>query len=264
MNAASRGAWVSLTVASLFACNAVFGIEEGVLDDTLQGGTGGAAGSAGLGSAGSAGSGGPTSDVVIHPRALTFNARSATHPDDGLISGRLNTYSSLFGTTIEPDCEADNTCFSAQAGGEVCVRGTTMRIPNQDYDNYYGSALQIDLGNYTATPTAPWDRAQGAVRGLSFRISGTEIPSVRFNVGTPATASEEFPVYCQDLPAGQAERYEIIFDTLANPCWEPQLAQPLPEGVPFRDFVWSVTASELTDLSFDFCVGDIRPIVRAP
>ncbi len=262
MNAAGRGACGTVWVVSLCACNAIFGIKEGVL--TEQVGAGGAAGSANVDTAGSSGGGGLPSDVVIHPRALTFNARSATHPEDALLIGRLNTYSSLFGTTIEPDCEVDNTCFNAQAGGEVCVRGTTMRIPDQDFDNYYGSALQIDLGNYAATPTTPWDRAGGVVRGLSFRISGTAIPSVRFNVGTPATGSEDFPVYCQDLPAGQAEQYEIIFDTLENPCWEPALAEPLPEGVPFRDFVWSVTASEDTDLTFDFCVGDIRPIVRAP
>jgi hypothetical protein len=258
------------------ACNALASIEEGTLIADGQGGnTPDAAVDAEAStdaqrartSAEAGGSGTDTGlapDLIIDPTPLAFSGRTVSH-SGGLLAGELMTIHSPMGVKIMPDCDADSTCFSGQIGNEVCVSGSTERIPSADFDNYWGAQLHIRVADSQVVPERPpWDRAGGRARGLSFRLTGSVMGNLSFDVGAPASPEENYYAkYAVNVPASSGAQHAILFDTLVNPLWNPALATALPNDVPLLDISWTVGASDSRALTFDFCVSDIRLILAA-
>lgn len=284
----------------VLGCNAIFGIEEGIPEpaagsgsDGLPMGGGGVrdigsggnprleatggtrsqeSGGSGAGGAvnnaggtlngepppldaGRDGSTGLPPDLVLAGEALQFAAGLFTHSLG--ITGTLGTTKSPVGATIEPDCADDASCFAAVSGDSVCVRGLADRVMDGDYVNAWGVNLQLNMTG------GAWDRAGGRIKGISFVLGGSALPTMRFHATRPPTETETFSNYCQELQPVDGQRVDVIFANLKVACWNPAATNVLPADAILDTLGWQINAVADIAKPFDFCVSALRPIIDA-
>jgi hypothetical protein len=282
----------------LAGCNAVFGIEEGVPLESAAGqggsdtsvptvligggapGAGGGSGAraptAGMGSdgevpprmtvgAGGSGGGLPPSDagttgtpdllpgLALVDETLLFTGRSFSHSLG--LAGTLTTTKAVLGVTIEPDCALDADCFAAAGAGSFCVRGNVAPVMGNDFVNAWGVNLQLNLAG------GAWDRSAGLIKGISFKLSGSAIPGMRFHATRPPTTTESYDNYCQELTPVDGQRVDALFDDLKVGCWDPAASNVLPSVAILNTLAWQIDAVIGREKPFDFCVSELRPIV---
>jgi len=257
-------------------------------------GSGGASGTAGSGSAGTAGSGstgGPKmgSPFVITAGDSTDNGVTGLVVDSAGttgIDGIAQVIKSPLGTTVE----------STIKDGGLCMKGTTVVVPNMDYTNYWGAEIDLDLklvdsnGNGSAPPPAAdagadaggdaggaappartptgWNASAAGVVGFSFKVTGTVPVAFRFK-GLPLGADSSATTYCNQVAATDGATININFSQITFECWNPNgaalLSMPYPptnpDGKLLRTISWQVPADINIPFPFDFCVSDIKPIL---
>ncbi|MET0410132.1 MAG: hypothetical protein ABW217_02495 [Polyangiaceae bacterium] len=191
-------------------------------------------------------------DGLVLGAPLLIDSGSVSAPG---IDAAMTTFKSPLGSVIAPDCDGDQTCF--QADGEICVRGSTSRVPAlDDFSSYWGAMLQMAFA-------APWDRATrlGSAKGISFRIRGRAIPVLRLQVeGADTAGALEF--YCVPLAASDGERINVLFDELQTECWIGAGAK-LPAARAMVALDWQINAEIGIEKSFDLCLSDVRLILPA-
>jgi len=286
-----------LAALALWGCNAILGIEEGVpLDATPgQGGsevqgmapaiggsglapaTGGRGGGAGAtttqmgsspvlpspatsgGSAGAPGfdagteGGGLPPGLTVVDELTMFTGRAFSHSLG--LSGLLTTVKAVIGVSIEPDCAVDADCFAEASAGTFCVRGNVDPVIGNDFVNGWGLNLQLNLAG------EGWDRSAGTIKGVSFKLSGTALPDMRFHATRPPTATESYDNYCQELQPVDGQRVDALFDNLKVSCWDPAAYNALPAEAVVNTLAWQIDAVIGRAKPFDFCVSELRPIV---
>lgn len=281
---------------ALLGCNAILGIEEGVELTAGQGGSdlqlpapatasggGVPAVSGGGGAAGAATSQGG-SGTVLPPEATTGGSAGLAPVDAGMVgsdglppgltlaeeltaftgrafshslglTGLLTTTKAASGVTIEPDCAVDADCFAAASAGSFCVRGNVDAVIGNDFVNAWGVNLQLNLAG------DGWDRSEGAIKGVSFKLSGSALPGMRFHATRPPTSDESYGNYCQELQPVDGQRVDALFDDLTVGCWDPAADDVLPADAVVNTLAWQIDAVIGRAKPFDFCVSELRPIV---
>jgi hypothetical protein len=281
----------------VFGCNAILGIEEGVpLEATggqggtdmqlttpaiaagglvpAAGGQGGAAGAttAQMGSrpvlpsetlggsagasrfdAGTAGSDGLPPGLALVDELTMFTGRAFSHSLG--LAGILTTTKAAIGVTLEPDCALDADCFAEANAGSFCVRGNVDPVIGNDFVNGWGLNLQLNLAG------EGWDRSGGPIKGISFKLSGTALPDMRFHATRPPTTAENYGNYCQELQPIDGQRVDALFDELEVGCWDPAADDALPADAVVNTLAWQIDAVIGRAKPFDFCVSELRPIV---
>ena len=290
-------------VAGTLACSDEGGTDrENVGGSTQQvaqagaSGSGGATGTGGStqgssGAAGGSSTGGPRtgSAFVITAGDATENGTTALVVDSAGttgIDGIAQVIKSPMGTTVE----------STIKDGALCMKGTTVVVPNMDYTNYWGAEIDLDLklvdsnGN-GSTPTTVADAGADAggdagggtpparaaiglntttanIAGFSFRVTGQVPTAFRFK-GLPYGANPSAVTYCNQVAATDGATLNITFSQITYECWNPGgaalLSMPYPpdnpDGKLLRTISWQVPADINIPFPFDFCVSDIKAIL---
>ena len=227
-------------------CNAIFGIEEGVLDEDVQ-----------LGPPGDPFGRTPTTVRVDDEVALIVGAE-VTHSRG--LNGNLWTVKAPLGASIDPDCVADSSCFEDQTEAEACATGLVQPVLEDDFTNRWGANLQLNL-------LPALDRIATGVRGVAFTVWGeTEnLPTLRFQVLTPSPPGVPAPSSCLEWQPVNGVQSEILFDQLRANChMTGATGVPPSPAVLLTTLVWQVDAEASVAKPFDFCISDIHPIVVVP
>src|SRR5688572_22790662 len=165
--AASIHATLSATaLLCSLGCNAIFGIEEGVLDESVQ-----------LGPPVDPRDRTPTT-VGVDEEVAVIRGANVSHSRG--LNGTLWTVKAPLGASIDPDCLSDSDCFQDQTEAEACATGMVEPVLDNDFANRWGANLQLNL-----LPSL--DRLATGVRGVAFTVWGENevLPSLRFQVLTP-------------------------------------------------------------------------------
>ncbi len=240
IRAALRGA--ALICAA--GCNAIFGIEEGVLDESVQ-----------LGQAGNSGDRTPIT-VRVDGEVALIEGATVTHSRG--LNGNLWTAKAPLGARIDPDCSADSGCFQDQTEAEACATGNVDPVTDDDFVNRWGANLQLNL-----LPSL--SRLETGIRGVAFTVWGQDLPTLRFQAVAPSAPGTPAPSSCLEWQPVDGVQMEILFDQLRSNCFTPSATgvPPSPD-VLLTTLVWQVDAEAAVQKPFDFCISDIHPIVVGP
>jgi hypothetical protein len=247
-------------------------------------GGGGSSGASSQGTSGAGGSGsGGASGVNLGP-ALTITAgetpATATVVDASGstgINGAASVAKSMLGTVFNP----------AFVNDKLCVNGSTAQVMNGDYTNYYGGLIGVDL-NRVANPDAPTGDAganaggdagapvlgmiaqawtPGNVDGFSFKIDGPVMPlDLRFQ-GTPTGSNTNLDHFCNKVAVGTTGgTFSVLFSEIVRNCFDPTPGAAIfadPAGyTQLQNINWQVSSSDMIAYPFDFCVSEIKPILK--
>jgi hypothetical protein len=266
-------------------------------------GTGGT-GTAGTGTGGNAGSAaggaGGTGSIYMKGPALTLNADGTVIDSAGntTIDGAAGVVPSpmnppVSGGTRLTDLPAD------YRDGLLCMNGATAQVLMDDYTNYWGAGLYVDLkqgpvdGAVVAdagaadagdvpTEAKPWDPALYNVIGWSFKLVGQDSaigpeagvpPEMRLQA-RPSNAPDADSA-CANLPAIKNNTtVEVLFDNMFFECYnnppgpgifvEPLRINPantMDYTKTIENIGFQVNASNMLAYQFNFCVTEIQPIL---
>jgi hypothetical protein len=177
---------------------------------------------------------------------------------DGAISSDSNAHgieASLFVVTAERGATLEVT----EQTGSICVAGLLDPVQDEDFATQWGalfgfSFLSEELEN------VPWDRDGGSVAGFSFTVTGAEIPpSFRFGA-LPGNGDPSVDNFCAPLVGQIGETFEVSIESMTRDCWQAG-GQPLitPD---LLNIAWTLPADSFVSHPFDFCISDLRPILR--
>ncbi|HKO91642.1 MAG TPA: hypothetical protein VJU61_10840 [Polyangiaceae bacterium] len=170
------------------------------------------------------------------------------------------------GVQIEPDCSTNGCPVESAPSDRRCVRGhfdPLPRLPNgmADYgSNQWGAEIAISLSGQDRQ--GPWDRAGGRAIGLSFLVTGPQIPEMRLNANLEVAAGQEPPIYCTPIGPFDGLTTTVVLDQLLRSCWDSSSRLQLAPGDPIAFLTWNIPPTEF-GVDFDFCVSDVR-FVLAP
>jgi hypothetical protein len=172
---------------------------------------------------------------------------------DGLIFPESNTHGIGAAVFTAQSPENANITLTSVTGA-ICARGDVGVVQNGDFGNQWGAFVGLDLRAFTG---APWDLDGGSVIGFSFVLSGAA-PGLRFGA-LPGNADPLVDNFCRILDVSSPTQ-DVPFDSLDRDCWlgvrDPMIAASL------SNVNWLIPADELEAHTFDFCIDDIRPILR--
>jgi hypothetical protein len=167
---------------------------------------------------------------------------------------------------------------STFVGPTACMKGTAAQVmdpctivpPATDcYGTFWGAAIGMNLnqpkdpvtGKGVETPL-PYDASK--LKGFAFTITGDTVPgpaSLRFKV---ENAKGEF---C--TPSTQKVKVganQFLFKDLLAECWhvtDPANATAETAQADLVKISWAVVTSKTATVPFDFCVSDVRGLLKA-
>jgi hypothetical protein len=142
--------------------------------------------------------------------------------------------------------------------GAVCVSGNIDPVLDGDFATQWGAEFGLVFLD-AALQEAPWNLDGGRATGLSFTVSGSAIPPLRFRA-TPGGQDPTVDIFCTSLLPSPGETVPVSFDSLTRECW-------IPGGLPLvsmdlRAIGWNLPSDPFESHAFDFCVSDLRPLLR--
>ena len=174
----------------------------------------------------------------------------------GFISGDSNIHgleAALFSVTSPQNGSIQVTSDT----GSVCVQGSVDIVLNEDFATQWGALFGFDLT--VAGAGAPWDLDGGNVVGFAYTLTGSELPPLRF-AAQPGGSDPTVDNFCQILDAFSGASFQSPFNGLDRDCWlgidNPMVADSL------TNVNWIIPADPTIGHPFDFCVSDLRPILR--
>ena len=224
------------------------------------------------GASASAGFGGsfPNIDLLLRP----VDGRVARESNVLQIQGAVYAYAD---STSAMSMTADFT------GSNACIQGTAAKVdqtsqqclskvftpPALDcYGEFWGAAIGMNLNQPIDSVTmmagepAPYNAS--ALKGFAFQISGSAVPApkdLRFQV-----ESADGQMFCNvptiKLKLGQNL---VRFSDLVSECFRsPAPTQPSAESAQssLLRISWHVLTNTWSEVPYDFCVSDIRAIVK--
>ncbi len=143
--------------------------------------------------------------------------------------------------------------------GELCVTGSLAPGISQDLSEQPSALFGLEFMS-SAGEAQPWDLDGGNVEGIAFIITGPLIPPFRFGAlpGNPQSGDENF---CIGLGASSGAEFGLHFTRLDRNCRFPRGRDPLVTDN-LQHINWSVAAWPDEPVSFDFCIGSLRPMLR--
>ena len=138
-----------------------------------------------------------------------------------------------------------------QQGEDLVVR--TLAPPGVHWFGVFGFSFLGEDGN-----EQPFALAGGAVTGFAFTVSGPELPPLRFNA-LPGGVDPNSVTFCAPFESVSGT-VEMPLESLTASCWEPG-GQPL-QTMSLANIGWNIVSDVTIDHPFDFCISDLRPILR--
>ena len=176
---------------------------------------------------------------------------------DGAIAAGSNEHgiaAELFTVTSERNATLEVT----EDTGELCVSGVLEPVLDGDFATQWGAIFGLTFVGDDGEAT-PWDRDGGSVDGFAFTITGPAIPPMRFGAlaGDGDSAVDSF---CAPFIAASGDTLEISIDQMTRDCWIPggeALITPTLSNI-----IWNMPTDTFSTQEYDFCVSDLRPILR--
>jgi len=194
--------------------------------------------------------GGPPTDPPVLGEALEIV--------DGTIALDSNPYgieASLFSLTSPQSSSLEVTSDT----GSVCVRGTLDGVVDGDFANQWGALFGFTFTE-GGSVAVPWDLDGGDVVGFSFSVSGPLLPPLRFGA-LRGSSDPNVDTFCSVLPAFSNGTFEVPFSAIERDCWTPGGEPLAPRDL--QNILWTLPAFEELTVPYDFCVGDVRPLLRS-
>lgn len=281
----------------LSGCNAVFGIEEGVPFDEVQGqggsdgraaaldlaSGGGVAGAGGQGGGGSAGTS-PMVNGAGAPPQMTAGSGGLSPLDAGTDDGpalppglTLVDEATVFaGRTFSHSLGLTGFLTTTKAAIGVTIEpdcaldATCFAAASGDEFCVRGNVdpvIGTDFVNAWGVNLqlnlagGGWDRSGELIKGLSFKLSGPALPGLRFHATRPPTTTESYGNYCRELQPVDGQRVDVLFDELKVGCWDPLADDALPAEALVNTLAWQIDAVIGRAKPFELCVSELRPIL---
>jgi hypothetical protein len=195
--------------------------------------------------------------IEVEERSTEFVLGDALDIAAGFISGDSNIHgieAALFLATSPLNANLQVTSDT----GSVCVQGDVGIVQGGDFANQWGALFGFDL-TVGSGGIAPWDLDGGNVVGFAYTLTGSELPPLRF-AAQPGGSDPTVDNFCQILGAFSGASFRSPFNALDRNCWEgirnPMVADSL------TNVNWTIPADSVQGHTFDFCVSDLRPILR--
>jgi hypothetical protein len=144
------------------------------------------------------------------------------------------------------------------ATDQICVRGNIQPVLNDDFATQWGVAFGLVFLDADGNPQ-PWNLAAGEVTGFAFTVDGPDFPFSRFTA-LPGGADPSTTNFCQSLAPVTGQSLLLPLDSLARDCWNAG-GEPL-SAMSLANIGWNVVSDVGVAHTFDFCIGDLRPILR--
>lgn len=186
---------------------------------------------------------------------------------DGVIAPESNPFG-LHAVLFSVTSALGTELIVTEDTGRLCVSGSTEPVIDSDFANRWGGLFGFQfVAAEPAEPDAgpppllaqPWDLGGGRVAGFAFTISGADIPPLRVQA-LPGGADPSIDTFCLSLPPIPGAALQVPLSSLDRNCWEG-LDSPMPTDS-LASFSWMVPADVGIGHVFDFCVSDVRPLLR--
>lgn len=177
---------------------------------------------------------------------------------DGVISRDSNIHgieAALFVATSPTNANIQVT----NGTGALCVQGDVGIVQNDDFATQWGALFGLAFTS-GGTEAVPWDLDGGNVTGFAFTLTGPTLPLPLRFAALPGGADPTVDNFCTQLPVAGDVRFAVPLESLTRDCWEignlPMVASSL------QTINWTIPADVSVAHAFDFCVSDLRPILR--
>jgi hypothetical protein len=173
---------------------------------------------------------------------------------DGFVSRGSNPHgiqAELFVVTSERAA----TIEVREDSGSLCFSGQLEPVLDGDFSTQWGALVGLSFVS-DELENAPWDLDGGRVTGFAFSVSGPELPPLRFGA-LPSSAPEA--TFCAPLFLG-SPAFEVPFTSMTRDCWEAGGAPLVTSEL--LNIAWTLPTDAVVSHPFDFCIDDVRPILR--
>jgi len=141
---------------------------------------------------------------------------------------------------------------------QICVQGSIQPVLNSDFATQWGAIFGLAFLDAEGNPQ-PWNLAAGEVTGFAFTVSGSDFPFTRF-IALPGGADPTTTNFCSSLAPVTGQSLLEPLDSLTRDCW---IAGGEPLSAPALSTIgWSIVSDVGVAHTFDFCISDLRPILR--
>ncbi|MEO8182547.1 MAG: hypothetical protein ABI895_27245 [Deltaproteobacteria bacterium] len=253
--------------------------QVGNAGSSAGGGSSGSNGSSGSGNLGTSGAGGGGSGSNLGA-ALTIAAGET--PATATVVDETGSTGINGGASVAKSVQG--TFDPAFVDAKLCAHGSTAQVVGGNYTDAWGGLIGVDLyrgappnaagadagaggdaGPPVLATVQPW--TPGNVDGFSFKIDGPSMPlSLRFQ-GTPTGSIPADDHFCNNVMVGTAGgTFNVKFSEIVRDCFNAT-----PGAAMFADAAgytqlqninWQVSASDVIAFPFDFCVSEIKPILK--
>lgn len=228
-------------------------IDSGGSGGTLggSGGTGGSNGGTGTGGSGTGGSGGGLTCGAGEGTDLVIEAGEETQ--SAWIDASGNCFG-VQGALFAAVDEVGSSMTITDTNGRICVQGVATQVLGEDFADYWGARLVIQLNNDGAGTALPYNAVSHGLDGIRFTLTGTDVPDeIRPTFFNSGSAS----MYCKRVCASGSQ--SILLSEAHLDCWEGTTGST-PTGTTLERLEFSIPSSSAGDVSFDFCVEDLAVI----
>jgi hypothetical protein len=143
--------------------------------------------------------------------------------------------------------------------GALCVQGDVGVVQDGDFTTQWGALVGLVFTS-GGTEAAPWDLDGGNVTGFAFTLTGPAVPAPLRLGALPGGADPNVDNFCQQLAATPGATLQVPFSGITRDCWLIGNEQMLASSL--QNINWTIPADEMVPHVFDFCVSDLRPILR--
>lgn len=251
---------------------------QGAADD--GGGAGGSAAAATAGTAGLGTAGARAADIPIGETSeLAMSGGRVTSTElgiRGVVRVVADSHSAIHTTSnLTPPVEAsvDRACITGNTArvdqaSEICVNKTFTPPATDCWGEFLGVSVELSLNQ----PTTATGEASGkelsfdasALQGFAFDLDGALVPrpvSLRFSVATSSGVFCNVP--SMKLHAGSNA---LLFSQLVDRCFRITDDPPNPTAESVQSELvklsWQVITNETSEVPFEFCISNVRAILK--
>ena len=141
---------------------------------------------------------------------------------------------------------------------QICVQGSIQPVLNGDFATQWGAVFGLAFLDADGIPQ-PWNLASGEVTGFAFTVSGPDFPFTRFTA-LPGGADPTTTNFCSPLAPIKDQSLLEPLDSLTRDCWNPGGEQL--STMSLSNIGWNIVSDVGVAHTFDFCISDLRPILR--
>lgn len=141
---------------------------------------------------------------------------------------------------------------------QICVQGNIQPVLDNDFATQWGAVFGLAFVDAEGNPQ-PWNLAAGEVTGFAFTVSGPDFPFSRFTA-LPGGADPTTTNFCSPLAPITEQTQFVPLDLLTRDCWNPGGEQL--STMSLSNIGWNIVSDVGVAHTFDFCISDLRPILR--